>query len=62
MNDTDLVAIRLLKQDPLNPRHMPDLEMAAPGRSIAEFDMVEPMVVRSDCLVIDGHQRIAATR
>lgn len=46
-----------------NPRVMSAEEMAKLKRSIQEFGMVEPLVVRrSDHLVIGGHQRLEAAR
>ena len=46
-----------------NPRVMPEVELGKLARSIREFGLVEPLVVRrSDQLVIGGHQRLAAAR
>jgi len=57
------VPISRLRPWPDNPRVMSAEEMAKLKRSIQEFGMVEPLVVRrSDHLVIGGHQRLEAAK
>jgi len=57
------VAIERLRPWPDNPRTMAEEEMQKLVRSIQEFGMVEPLVVRrSDHLVIGGHQRLEAAK
>jgi len=57
------VPISRLRPWPENPRLMSQAELAKLKRSIQEFGMVEPLVVRrSDHLVIGGHQRLAAAK
>lgn len=46
-----------------NPREMSDVEMKKLVRSIREFGLVQPIVVRKgDGLIVGGHQRVSATR
>ena len=57
------VPIDQLRPWPGNPRIMSEPEMAKLIRSIDEFGLVEPLVVRrQDDTVIGGHQRLAAVR
>jgi len=52
-----------LRPFPGNPRLMCESEMAKLMRSIQQFGMVEPLVVRrSDRLVVGGNQRLEAAR
>ena len=52
-----------LKPDPANPRRISDEELESLTRSIREFGLVEPVVVRKeDHVVIGGHQRLLAAR
>jgi len=52
-----------LRPFPGNPRLMSESEMAKLMRSIQQFGMVEPLVVRgSDRLVVGGNQRLEAAR
>lgn len=57
------VPIEQLHPDPGNPRHISDEELEALTRSIHEFGMVDPIIVRrEDKTVIAGHQRLLAAR
>jgi len=57
------IPIDQLRQSPANPRTMSEPEMAKLIRSIDEFGLVEPLVVRrQDDTVIGGHQRLTAAR
>jgi DNA modification methylase len=57
------VAIGSLRPWPGNPRLMPPQEMESLKRSISQWGMVEPIVVRrADRMVIGGHQRLEAAR
>jgi ParB/RepB/Spo0J family partition protein len=50
-----------LKPDPSNPRRISQAELEALTRSIREFGLVDPVIVRrEDGLVIGGHQRLVA--
>jgi DNA modification methylase len=52
-----------LKPDPSNPRHISQAELEALTRSMQEFGLVDPILVRrEDGLVIGGHQRLVAAR
>lgn len=52
-----------LRPDPANPRRISDTELESLTRSIREFGLVEPVVVRKDDhVVIGGHQRLLAAR
>ena len=52
-----------LKPDPGNPRRISDEEIEALTRSIKEFGLVQPVIVRrDDMVVIGGHQRLLAAR
>ena len=52
-----------LKEADYNPRLMPPAELVALVRSIREFGLVAPLVVRAeDRLLLGGHQRLAALR
>src|SRR5659263_293707 len=57
------VEIASLKPDAFNPRRISDLELEALTRSIREFGLVDPIIVRrEDKTVIGGHQRLLAAR
>ncbi len=57
------VPIDRLRPWPGNPRVMSEPEMAKLIRSIEQFGLVEPLVVRrQDDTVIGGHQRLAAVK
>jgi len=61
--DITQVAVERLRPWPDNPRTMAEDEIQKLVRSVQEFGMVEPLVVRrSDHLVIGGHQRLAAAK
>ncbi len=46
-----------------NPRHMPPEEMESLQRSVAQWGLVQPLVVRrADNTIIGGHQRLEAAR
>ena len=52
-----------LKPDPFNPRRISDEELEALTRSIQQFGLVDPIIVRrADLTVIGGHQRLVAAR
>ncbi|MFC1930448.1 site-specific DNA-methyltransferase [Chloroflexota bacterium] len=52
-----------LRPDPANPRHIDEKELEALTRSIREFGLIDPIIVRKeDKLVIGGHQRALAAR
>lgn len=52
-----------LKPDPSNPRRISEADLEALTRSIQEFGLVDPVIVRrEDGLVIGGHQRLVAAR
>ena len=51
-----------LSPDPANPRRISDEELESLTRSIREFGLVEPVVVRrEDLVVIGGHRRASET-
>lgn len=57
------LSTRALFAAPYNPRVMPEHEMAALMRSLAEFGFVDPILVRrEDKMVIGGHQRLEAAK
>lgn len=57
------VPIEELRGDVLNPRRIGAEEMEALTRSIREFGLVDPIIVRrADRTVIGGHQRLKAAR
>ena len=57
------IAIEELRGDPLNPRRISEEELEALTRSIQEFGLVDPVIVRrEDKTVIGGHQRLKAAR
>ncbi len=57
------VAPHTLLPHPRNPRTISSAQMAALERSITQFGMVDPVVVRkADRTVIGGHQRLEAAR
>jgi DNA modification methylase len=57
------VPIGKLRPWPGNPRIMPASEMESLCRSIRQWGMVEPLVVRrADHMVIGGHQRLEAAK
>lgn len=59
----EYVPIRVLKPDPFNPRRISSGEMDSLTRSIKDFGMVDPLVVRrEDNVVIGGHQRLLAAK
>ncbi|MFQ6031215.1 MAG: ParB N-terminal domain-containing protein, partial [Dehalococcoidia bacterium] len=52
-----------LLPDPDNPRRISDEELESLTRSIREFGLVDPIIVRKeDMTVIGGHQRLLAAR
>ena len=52
-----------LKPDPFNPRRISDEELETLTRSIQQFGLVDPIIVRrADLTVIGGHQRLVAAR
>jgi len=57
------VDIDLLKPDPANPRRISDAQIEALTRSMAEFGVIQPILVRrEENTVIGGHQRLLAAR
>ena len=57
------LAIGELRPDPANPRRISDDELESLTRSIREFGLVDPIIVRrEDKVVIGGHQRLLAAR
>ena len=57
------VPIGDLRPDPANPRRISDQELEALTRSIREFGLINPIIVRKeDRTVIGGHQRLLAAR
>lgn len=57
------VPIDNLRPDPANPRRIADAELEALTRSIQQFGLVDPIIVRrEDSTVIGGHQRLLAAR
>lgn len=57
------VPIENLRPDPGNPRWISPAALEALTRSIAEFDLVSPIIARrEDGTVIAGHQRLVAAR
>jgi DNA modification methylase len=57
------VAVHLLRPWPGNPRLMPKAVMASLQRSISQWGLVQPLVVRrADGVVIGGHQRLEAAK
>jgi site-specific DNA-methyltransferase (adenine-specific) len=57
------VGVDTLIPSPDNPRVMPPAEMTALERSIAEFGLVDPLLVRkADRTLIGGHQRLAVAK
>ena len=52
-----------LRSDPANPRRINDTELEALTRSINQFGLIDPIIVRKeDKTVIGGHQRLLAAR
>lgn len=51
------VSAKWIKPAEYNPRMIGKAELASLRRSIEEFGIVEPLVVRDDGLLIGGHQR-----
>ena len=52
-----------LQPDPFNPRRINDEELETLTRSIQQFGLVDPIIVRrADLTVIGGHQRLVAAR
>jgi len=63
MLTVEQVPIERLRPWPENPRTMPDGEMASLQRSISQWGLVQPLVVRrADQTIIAGHQRLEAAR
>jgi len=59
----ETVPIDTLKIDPANPRRISEEELEALTRSIDEFGMVDPLIVRRENrMVVGGHQRLLAAR
>jgi DNA modification methylase len=57
------VPIEELRPDSANPRRISDQELESLTRSISEFGLVDPVIVRKeDRTVIGGHQRLLAAR
>jgi ParB-like chromosome segregation protein Spo0J len=56
------VPLSKLKAAAYNPRHMPDEELQALARSMAEFGVVDPIIANKDGTVIGGHQRLKAAQ
>ena len=56
------VPLAKLKAAAYNPRHMPDEELQALARSMAEFGVVDPIIANKDGTVIGGHQRLKAAQ
>ena len=57
------VSIGELRPDPFNPRRISDGELETLTRSIREFGLVDPIIVRrKDSTVIGGHQRLVVAR
>jgi DNA modification methylase len=57
------VLIGELHPDPVNPRRISDQELEALTRSIREFGLIDPIIVRKeDKTIIGGHQRLLAAR
>ena len=57
------VAIGKLRPDPFNPRRISEAEMEALVRSVREFGLLAPILVRKeDKTVVAGHQRLQAAR
>jgi DNA modification methylase len=57
------VPVTQLRPWPGNPRHMPRAEMASLQRSVSQWGVVQPLVVRrADGVVIGGHQRLEAAK
>lgn len=56
---TGIALIADLRPAPWNPRFMPEDQRESLARSLKEFGLVDPAIVRpSDNLIIGGHQRI----
>lgn len=59
----EMVELASLKPAPYNPRSVTPKQLAAICRSIREFGVVDPLVVRrEDNLIIGGHQRALALK
>lgn len=59
----EYIDIQSLRPDPLNPRRISDQELESLTRSIREFGLVDPIIVRKeDQTIIGGHQRLLAAR
>jgi len=54
--------IDALRPDPANPRRIDDDELEALTRSMRRFGLVQPILARTDGMVIGGHQRLLAAR
>tara|TARA_Y100000296_G_C5126264_1_gene233035 strand:+ start:26 stop:667 length:642 start_codon:yes stop_codon:yes gene_type:complete len=58
-----MIPLGELTPAPYNPRRISEHDMAALRRSMREFGVVDPLVVRGqDMMVIGGHQRLDAAR
>ena len=59
----DQIPIDDLRPDPANPRRIGDEELESLTRSISEFGLIDPIIVRrEDKTVVGGHQRLVAAR
>ena len=57
------VPIGDLHPEPVNPRRISDQELEALTRSIRQFGLIDPIIVRrEDKTIIGGHQRLLAAR
>ena len=58
----ETLPINTLKPSVYNPRIMPEDEMRKLGKSLAEFGVVEPIVINKNNNIIGGHMRIEALK
>ena len=58
----ETLPINTLKPSVYNPRIMPEDEMRKLGKSLAEFGVVEPIVINKNNSIIGGHMRIEALK
>jgi len=58
--ETRMIPISKLKPAAYNPRSISTADMKKLQSSLAEFGMVEPVVVNKDYTIIGGHQRVQA--
>jgi ParB-like chromosome segregation protein Spo0J len=57
------MAVKNLKAAPYNPRRIDDASLAALGKSIDRFGIVEPIIFnRRSGFVVGGHQRLKVLR